>query len=111
MSMASDALAERIRLLLGDGPNVREQKMFGGVAFMLNGNMLVGPMKDGGLLVRVGKDNYEDALARPGAAPMNFTGRTMAGFVEVSGDAIEDDEALQDWIDYARAFVVTLPPK
>lgn len=111
MSMAAEDLADRIRILLEPVPAIREQKMFGGIAFMWNGNMLVGPMKDGGLLVRVGKEGYEAALQRPGAAPMNFTGRTMAGFVEVAGDAIEDDEQLSEWIDIARAFVSTLPAK
>jgi len=104
-------MADRIRAVLGDRPNLREQKMFGGIAFMLNGNMLVGPIKGGGLLVRVGKQGYPAALERPGAAPMQFTGREMAGFVQVSGDVLEDEEVLADWIALAETFVATLPPK
>jgi hypothetical protein len=73
--------------------------------------MLVGPIKGGGLLVRVGKSGYRAALARPGAGPMTMAGRTMSGFVEVSGDAIENDAALNDWIARAEQFVSTLPPK
>ena len=73
--------------------------------------MLVGPIKGGGMLVRTGKDGYDAALARPGAAPMTFTGRPMSGFVQVSGDAIEDDYALDMWIGIADDFVSTLPPK
>jgi TfoX/Sxy family transcriptional regulator of competence genes len=111
MSLASEELSDRIRALLSPDLPVTEQKMFGGRSFMLNGNMLVGPMKDGGLLVRVGKERNDEALARPGARPMNFTGRTMAGFIEVSGDVLEDDEVLLDWIEFARSFVETLPAK
>ena len=104
-------LADRIRVLISDRPGITEKRMFGGIAFMLRGNMLVGPIKGGGLLVRVGKDGYEAALARPGAGPMTFTGRPMSGFVEVTGDVLEDDDTLTEWIAVAEAFVSTLPPK
>lgn len=111
MSLASEELSDRIRQHLGPHPAVSEQKMFGGRCFMLSGNMLVCPMKDGGLLVRVGKDGYDAALTMPGAGPMTMGARTMSGFVEVSGDVLEDDEVLLDWIELARGFVDTLPPK
>lgn len=111
MSQASEHLADRIREILGNRFSFREQKMFGGVAFMLNGNMFVGPLKDGGLLVRTGKENYDEALTRPGARPMTMTGRTMSGFIEVEPDAIEDDDDLAGWIDFALAFVKSLPAK
>ncbi|MBJ3783954.1 TfoX/Sxy family protein [Devosia sediminis] len=111
MSMATDELADRVRGLLPVRGNVREQKMFGAQAFMLDGNMLVAPLKDGSLLVRVGKDGMEDALAQPGAGIMDMAGKSMGGFVVVSGDAIEDDYALGQWIDRALAFVRTLPAK
>lgn len=111
MSMASEELSDRIRALLPPHLTVREQKMFGGRAFMLNGNMLVGPMKDGALLVRISKDDTEAALAEPGAAIMQMGHRVMSGFIQVSGDAIEDDDALQAWIDRAREYVETLPAK
>lgn len=111
MSEASEELASRIREQIGLLPGITEQKMFGGVAFMLDGNMLVGPLKDGGLLARVGKDAYEAALARPGASPMMFTGREMPGFVEVRGEGIEADEDLARWIEMTRRFVITLPKK
>lgn len=110
MSLASDELSERIRAQLHHLV-LREQKMFGAVAFMLDGNMLVAPMKDGALLVRTGKDAQADALTRPGAGVMSMTGRIMSGYVQVSGDALEDDEALQAWLDLALGFVHTLPPK
>ena len=111
MSMASQELADRIRLLLAHDPHISERRMFGGTAFMWHGNMLVGPMKDCGMLVRCGKQAYAATLALPGAAPMDFTGRTMSGFVLVAGDAIEDDDRLAQWVEIARAFVKTLPPK
>ena len=111
MSLASEELSHRIRALLAPHLPITEQKMFGGRCFMLAGNMLVGPMKDGGLLVRVGKDNYDDALAKPGTAPMIMGGRTMGSFIQVSGDVLEDDEVLLDWIEYARSFVEALPAK
>lgn len=111
MSMASDELADRIRDLFSPEENIRERKMFGANAFMSNGNMLVAPMKDGSLLVRVGKDGMDDALAMEGASLMEMGGRTMGGFVVVSGDALEEEFALGEWLDRARAFVRTLPPK
>tara|TARA_R110002124_G_scaffold63350_48_gene173672 strand:+ start:60032 stop:60367 length:336 start_codon:yes stop_codon:yes gene_type:complete len=111
MSMAAQELADRIRLQLAADPHIREQRMMGGLVFMWRGNMLVGPMKDGSLLVRCGKDAYAATLELPGAAPMTFTGRTMTGFVVVTGDAIEDDDRLAQWIAIARTFVATLPPK
>lgn len=111
MGFAADELADRVRAALPGRLAVREQRMFGGRCFMLNGHMLVCPMKDGGLLVRVGPDGLDEALAQPGAGPMTMTGRTMKGFVIVSGDVLEEDEALEDWIGRARAFVGTLAPK
>ncbi|WP_210246870.1 TfoX/Sxy family protein [Devosia ginsengisoli] len=111
MSLAVEELSDRIRNLLDQRLTITEQKMFGGRCFMLGGNMLVCPMKDGGLLVRVGKEGYDAALTLPGARPMTMGSRTMAGFVEVSGDVLEDDEVLLDWIALARGFVETLPAK
>ena len=111
MSLASEELSDRIRGMIGHLPFLSEQKMFGGRCFMLAGNMLVAPMKDGNLLVRTGKDGYDAALALPGASPMNMGAKTMGGFVEVSGDVLEDDDSLCEWIQLARDFVATLPAK
>lgn len=111
MSMASDELSDRIRQALQPGLGITEQKMFGGRCFMLHGNMLVCPLKSGGLMVRVGKDGQTEALSRVGTSPVTMRGRTMSGFIEVSGDTLEDDDALADWIGFARSFVQTLPPK
>ncbi len=112
MSVAAEELAERIRALIGHKPGVTEKKMFGGFGFMLNGNMVCGAMKSGALLMRVGPDLYEEALARPGAQPMGHggSGRGMVGFVEVTDD-IEDDDALKEWIDFVWTFAKALPAK
>lgn len=111
MSMATDELAERIRALLPPRVHCLEKRMFGGIAFMHHGNMLVAPLKDGSMLARVGKDGMEDALALPGASIMDMGGRSMGGFVVVSGDAIEDDDDLTGWLQRCLRFVQTLPQK
>jgi hypothetical protein len=106
----SDELAERIRGILGMRPDSNEIRMFGGICFTLNGNMMVGTMKGGELLARVGDDQEAEALAKPGARRMNFTGREMKGFIMVAAGAL-DDEALREWISMAEAFVGAMPPK
>ncbi|MBN9335147.1 TfoX/Sxy family protein [Devosia sp.] len=111
MSMASEELVDRIRDLLPPRIHCIEKKMFGGVAFMHRGNMLVAPLKDGSMLARVGKDGMDDALALSGVSTMNMGERSMTGFVVVSGDAIEDDDDLRTWLDRCLAFVETLPQK
>ena len=102
-------LAERVRVALTGTGAVREVRMFGGLCFMLNGNMVAGTSKRG-LLVRVGKDQQANALARPGAKPMEMTGRLMEGYIFVDPPP-RDDRGLQDWVALAVAFVKTLPPK
>ncbi|MCW2643668.1 MAG: hypothetical protein JWP76_5974 [Dactylosporangium sp.] len=104
-----DALAERIRDRARDAFGVSEKKMFGGLVFLLYGNMTVGVIGDD-LMVRVGPDNTDAALTRPGARAFDFTGRAMRGWVFVAGDELDDD-VLDGWIDEANAFVATLPPK
>lgn len=107
---ASDELADRIRDLIGGYPGGGEIRMFGGICFTLNGNMMIGTMKDGELLARVGEAQEAEALGRPGARRMNFTGREMKGFIMVAADALSD-EALREWISMALAFVGPMPPK
>ena len=102
-------LAERMRAVLGTTGAVREVRMFGGLCFMLNGNMLAGTSKRG-LLVRVGKDRHSNALARPGAKPMEMAGRSMDGYIFVD-PAPRVERALREWLELAVAFVETLPPK
>lgn len=103
-------LAERIRDILGPDPRVTEKSMFGGLTFLLDGHILVGTKKDGRILLSVGKDNNEAALARPGATQMVHNSRAMTGFVWVEADAIEDDDALRDWVQTAYKWVSQMPP-
>jgi TfoX/Sxy family transcriptional regulator of competence genes len=105
-----EGLAQRIREQLGERPALTEKRMFGGVAFLLDGNMTVGVAGDE-LIARVGPDQSAQALARPEARPMDFTGRPMRGWVTVGGPALADDSVLRHWITTATDFVGTLPPK
>ena len=94
--------------LLGAGA-IREVKMFGGIGFMLNGNLIAGASHRG-LLVRVGKARQREALAQPGARPMQMKGRTMEGYIYVDHSAL-DDRAVQACIRLALPHVLSLPPK
>jgi TfoX/Sxy family transcriptional regulator of competence genes len=107
-SAMSDDLLDRVRAEMPKS-GVREQKMFGGVCFMLAGNMVAG-VSPRGLLVRVGKDGHAAALAR-GSARSLMAGREMRGYVIVDPDSLAGREALRSWLDLALAFVRTLPPK
>lgn len=102
-------LADRMRSALRDRPGIREQKMFGGICWMLNGNMLCG-VEVGRYMFRVGRELEETALGRPGAAPMDITGRPMPGLVWVRAEHA-DGESLREWIDLAARFAGSLPPK
>src|SRR5687768_1298176 len=93
-----EGLAERIREGLGPREGLTEKKMFGGIAFMLNGNMICGIVKDE-LMVRVGPDGHDAALEKSGARPMDFAGRPMRGMVYVEPAAIAKAEALGAWLD------------
>ena len=105
-----EGLAWRIRELLEDRDDVVEKKMFGGLAFLLHGNMAVGIVRDE-LMVRVGPDAYEDALRRRHAREMDFTGRAMRGLVYVACAGFEADADLEAWVAMGAAYADTLPPK
>src|SRR3569833_1429447 len=102
-------LAERIRDILGPDPRVTEKNMFGGLTFLLNGKILVGTKKDGRILLSVGKDNNDAALARPGASPMVHNNRSMTVFVWVEAEAFEYDVDLRDWVLTAYIWVSQMP--
>lgn len=108
-STAMDYLVDRIRLLLDGDPRVTEKMMFGGLTFLLNNHILVGCRKDGRILLSVGKANNDEALARPGATQMIHGERTMTGFIWVEADAVEDDDALEDWVRIATRWVEQMP--
>src|SRR5262245_21188067 len=92
----SAALAERIRQALARKRGVEEKKMFGGVGFLLNGNMLVGVWKDS-LIVRLGPEKGDEALKEPHVSEFNITGRSMKGWVLVAPEGIEEDQ-LGVWV-------------
>jgi TfoX/Sxy family transcriptional regulator of competence genes len=105
-----EGLAERIRDALVDVRGVSERKMFGGVAFMLRGNMFVGVVGST-LMARVGPDHYATALRRPHVREMDFTGRAMKGYVYVDEAGTAEDADLAAWVEASRSHVATLPPK
>jgi TfoX/Sxy family transcriptional regulator of competence genes len=105
-----EGLAERIREHLGVHPDITEKRMFGGIAFLHRGNMAVGVNSDD-LMVRVGPDNTDAALARPGTRVFDMPGRPMRGWILVAGTALTEDDALAEWIDEGYAFAAGLPGK
>lgn len=109
--MAHDeGLAQRIRELLDEQAGLSEKRMFGGVAFLVNGNMAVGVVKSE-LMVRVGPDAHAAALREPHARPMDFTKRPMKGFVFVAEAGLEQDSQLGAWVERGVRFAASLPPK
>jgi len=105
-----EILAARLRDLLAGVSSVQEKKMFGGVAFLVNGNMSVGVHKHW-LIARLSADQAEEALQRPGAKVMDMTGRPMKGWIMVGPEGIAEDETLRAWADESVAFAASLPPK
>lgn len=103
------SLASRVRAEFARERNVVEKKMFGGVGWLLNGNMCVGVWKDD-LIARLG-DEYHDALGDPNVRAFDITGKPMRGWVMVSPDGVATDEELRDWVGRCVAFVRTLPAK
>ena len=105
-----EGLAEFLRRDLQGQGVVSECKMFGGLCFMLNGNMLCGVHKGGGMF-RAGKDNHATALAIKGVQPMTFTGRPMGDMVDVADEALADDARRTKLMALARNFIDALPAK
>jgi hypothetical protein len=109
--MAFDTtLAERIRQALARKRGVEEKKMFGGIGFLLKGNMLVGVWKES-LIVRLGPDEGDEALKEPHVRKFDITGRAMKGWVLVGPEGVEDDEQLSGWIQRAIKYIAKLPAK
>jgi TfoX/Sxy family transcriptional regulator of competence genes len=104
----NEELAVRIREQLAHRSDVVEKKMFGGLCFMVNGAMCCG-LTQTSFMVRVGAEAYEEALARPHARPMDFTGRPLTGMVYVAPEGLETQAALARWVRLGLAFV-TEPP-
>lgn len=105
-----ETLAERIRRALPPTSSITEKKMFGGLAFLLDGKMFVGVVgKD--LMVRVGPPGHAAALAKKHVRPMDFTGRPLTGYVYVSAPGTRTDASVSTWVQLALAFVATIPAK
>ena len=105
-----EALAGRIRRRLTRRKNVEERRMFGGIGFLLNGNLLVGVWKDS-LVVRLGEEEGAEALREPHVKEFDITGRPMRNWVLVGPESVQDDEQLAGWIQRAVTFVGALPAK
>ena len=105
-----ELLADRVREVLAPHDGTSERKMFGGIAFMLDGNMAVGIRGDE-LMVRVDKDHYDATLTEPHVGVMDFTGRPMRGFVVVAAEGIAEDDDLAAWVDRGMDLAGSLPPK
>jgi len=105
-----EALADRVRVILSDEFGVTEQKMFGGLAFMLRGNMCCG-IVGGDLMLRLGKERGPAAIAEDGLAVMDFTGRPMRAFALAKPAIVAVDADLRRWVGEAVAFAGSLPEK
>jgi len=103
-------LAERVGTALKDQDIVDSKKMFGGLCFLVHGNMCCGIVDDR-LMLRVGPDQYEDILKKEHVLKMDFTGRPMRGMVYVEPEGLQAQPNINEWIEYALDFVLTLPPK
>ena len=105
-----EKLADRVREILKRRRGVREKKMFGGLAFLVNGHMACGVVGDD-LMVRVGPDAYEGALKKAGARVMDFTGRPMKGMVYVGKRGYGRTPSLKTWVEQGLSYARSLPPK
>src|SRR5919199_1370909 len=106
-----EELAARLRALLTDEAEVTEKRMFGGLAFLVGGNMAVAASHEGGILVRVDPQESEGLVAATGATPMVMRGREMAGWLRVPADAVSADDELATWVRRGVAYARSLPAK
>ena len=104
-------LANRIRELIAAEPGVVEKKMFGGLAFLIGGNMSVAASGQGGLLVRVDPDETDALLAKPHAEPFEMRGRGMTGWLRVDAEGVGTKRALEPWVRLGVAYARSLPAK
>ena len=108
--MYDEGLAHRVHEILEDRPGFSEKKMFGGLCFLIHGNM-AGGIVESELMLRVGPDHYDECLALDHAREMDFTGRAMKGMIFVGEDGIAEDEELEAWVERGYRFASSLPPK
>jgi hypothetical protein len=105
-----EGLAQRVREILEEEIGYNEKKMFGGVCYLLSGNMACGIINED-LIVRVGPEKYEASLTRPNTRKFDLTGKAMKGWVMVSPEGHESDEDLSDWLQQGVNYALSLPPK
>ena len=105
-----EALADDVRARLAERSGITEREMFGGIAFMLHGNMAVG-VAGSELMVRVGKEDHDEAMALPGTREFDMTGRAMKGWILVGPEGYATDADFQAWVDRGVAFAASLPAK
>jgi len=106
-----EQLATRIRDLVVDEAGLTEQKMFGGLAFLVGGNMAIAASSDGGLLVRVDPEESDALVAKTAAEPMVMRGRPMSGWLRVPADAVKTKRELAKWVELGKTYARSLPPK
>jgi TfoX/Sxy family transcriptional regulator of competence genes len=106
-----EELAHRIRAVLADEDGVTEKAMFGGLAFMVGGNMAVGVASTSELMVRVGREGTDEALARPHTRLFDMSGRPMRGWILVAQEGVKTKRQLAPWVQRGVRFARTLPPK
>jgi TfoX/Sxy family transcriptional regulator of competence genes len=106
-----EELADRIRAIVAGEAGLTEQKMFGGLAFLVGGNMAIAASGQGGLLVRVDPAHSDELVAATGARPMVMRGREMAGWLRVEADDVAGDGELAAWAERGTAYARSLPPK
>jgi TfoX/Sxy family transcriptional regulator of competence genes len=104
-------LASRIRELLGSVQGIEEKHMFGGLAFLINGNMSVAASGQGGLLVRVPPEDTDKLVERDHVSPMVMAGREARGWLHVNADGVQTEHQLQSWVTRGVGYVSGLPPK
>jgi hypothetical protein len=106
-----EELADRIRQEIGDDPDLTEKQMFGGLAFLIGGNMAIGASGQGGLLVRVDPEESDALVETTSARLMEMRGREMKGWLRVDAEEVPTREALAEWVDRGTAYARSLPAK
>jgi TfoX/Sxy family transcriptional regulator of competence genes len=106
-----EALAGRIRELVAGEPNLTEKKMFGGLAFLIGGNMAIAASGQGGLLVRVDPEESDELVSRTEATTMVMRGREMKGWLRVVSEQVATGEQLAEWVERGTSYARSLPPK
>jgi hypothetical protein len=106
-----EELAERIRAEVAGEQDLTEMKMFGGLAFLIGGNMAVAASGQGGLMLRCDPDETETLLQEPGAQEFEMRGKSMRGWLRVDAETVDDDAALRVWVERGTSYARSLPPK